>query len=166
MRKAKVLVAALTLVGLALPLYAESQFTGSFGVNFFTYETPYLTTGVMYQHSVREKMDLVYGADFGIHTEQKDGDVEASFLVPAKLGLHFPFGEDVFTYGVGTGISPSFAFGENDDPGFLIGPYLSGTMRVQVHPVMSIFMQVQQDLLFGAPKWIYTGTRLQIGISF
>jgi len=154
------------MAAVSVPAFSESMFTGNFGVNLFTYETVYLTTGVTYQHPVREDMDIVYGADFGIHTEKKDNEVKASFLVPAKLGLHFPFGDEKFTYGLGTGISPSFSFGESDDPDFLMGPYLNGSVRIKVHPVMSVFMMVQQDLLFGAPQWIYTGTRFQVGISF
>ena len=166
MRGVKILFAALVLSTASVPAFSDSMFTGNFGVNFFTYETVYLTTGVTYQHSVREAMDLVYGADFGISTEKEGDDVEASFLIPVKLGLHFPFGGETFTYGIGTGVSPSFTFGKSDDPGFLMGPYINASARIKVHPVMSIFLQVQQDLLFGAPEWIYTGTRLQVGISF
>ncbi|MFO7850018.1 MAG: hypothetical protein R6V67_08675 [Spirochaetia bacterium] len=167
MGRVKIIIAALILGAFSMPVFSESMFTGKFGVNFFTYKTVYLTTGAAYQHSIREAMNLVYGADFGIHTKENDeGDVEASFLVPLKLGLNFPFGGDTVSYSVGTGISPSFTFGESSDPGFLMGPYLNGSMRIKVHPVMSIFLQVQQDLLFGAPEWIYTGTRMQLGISF
>ncbi len=167
MRKIKLLLGILVFTSAVLPAASDSMFTGSFGVNIFTYNTVYLTTGATYQHSLREAMDIVYGADFGINTVEEGDEVKANFLVPAKLGLYFPFGGEKITYGLGTGISPCFTFGStNEDPGFLMGPYLNGSVRIQVHPVMSVFFQVQQDLLFGAPEWIYTGTRFQLGISF
>ena len=151
----------------AAPAVGDSMWTFDFGVNFFTYNTSYITTGAMYQHSIREEMDLVYGAEFGITTEEdENGDIKPSFLVPVNIGFYFPFGDEEFSYGIGTGLSPSFSAGESGDPWILVGPYLNASVRVKVHPVMKLFVRAQQDLLFGPPKWIYTGTRLQVGISF
>jgi len=167
--KKKLFTAALLLICAGtVPAAAESMVTGNFGVNLFGYNTTYLTTGVMYQKSVQTGMDMVVGADFGIHTEKNtSNEVEADFLIPLRLGLHFPFQHKKVTYGFGTGITPTFQFEQNEDSaGFLMGPYVNGSVRIQVHPVMSVFLQYQQDLLFGEPDWIYTGSRFLVGISF
>ena len=167
--KKRVLPAAVLLVFLAAgPAAADSTITGNFGVNLFAYDTTYLTTGAMYQRSVQTGMDMVVGADFGIHTEKDNqGEVQAGFLVPLRLGLHFPFEGEKVTYGFGTGLTPTFQFEQSQDSTrFLMGPYVNGSVRVKVHPVMSVFLQYQQDLLFGEPDWIYTGSRFLIGISF
>ena len=146
----------------------KTMFTGEFGFNFFGYKTSYLTTGILYQVEIRDGMDLVSGVDFGIHTTNgNSGVIEADFLIPLKLGLYFPFQVERIQYGFGTGISPCFQKtydGSGSD--FLIGPYVNGSIRIKVHPVMSVYLQVQQDLLFGKPDWIYTGSRINIGISF
>jgi len=167
--KKKLFTAAVLLIfAVTIPAAAESMVTGNFGVNLFGYNTTYLTTGVMYQKSVQTGMDMVVGADFGIHTEKNaSNEVEADFLIPLRLGLHFPFQQKRVTYGFGTGITPTFQFEQSEDSGgFLMGPYVNGSVRIQVHPVMSVFLQYQQDLLFGEPDWIYTGSRFLIGISF
>ena len=145
-----------------------SLLTGNFGVNFFGYKTTYLTTGIVYQRELRPGMDMVGGADFGIHTEQgSSGETLADFLIPFKLGIEFPFSGTNTVLSFGTGLSPCFQFThDSNDASFLMGPYVTGTARVKVHPVMSVFLQVQQDLLFGKPDWIYTGTRLAVGVSF
>ncbi len=160
--------AALLILLFTGPIAADSMVTGNFGVNLFAYNTTYLTTGVMYQRSVQSGMDMVVGADFGIHTEKNNEDeVQADFLVPVRLGLHFPFEGETVTYGFGTGLTPTFQFEQSEDSArFLMGPYVNGSVRIKVHPVMSVFLQYQQDLLFGEPDWIYTGSRFLIGISF
>jgi hypothetical protein len=164
-----VMILAVSLsISAAYASEVESMFTASFGVNFYGYDTTYLTTGVVYQVQVQEGMDFVGGADFGIHTDKDNsGNVQADFLIPLRVGLHFPFEGEKVTFGFGTGLSPCFQFSnDGDDGGFLMGPYINGTMRIQVHPVMSVFFQAQQDLLFGKPDWINTGSRFLIGISF
>lgn len=167
--KNRIVPAALLLILIGCgPVVADSIVTGNFGVNLFAYDTTYLTTGVMYQKTVQPGMDMVVGGDFGIHTDKNDaGDVEADFLIPLRLGLHFPFQQQKVIYGFGAGITPTFQFKQSEDSaGFLMGPYVNGTVRIKVHPVMSVFLQYQQDLLFGEPEWIYTGSRFLIGISF
>jgi len=158
----------LMLASTAFTQDKKTMLTGELGINFFGYDTPYLTTGILYHMEVREGMYIVGGADFGIHTETDDsGEVQADFLIPLKTGIYFPFQFNKINFGFGTGISPCFQFthaGTGAD--FLIGPYINGSVRIQVHPVMSVFLQVQQDLLFGKPDWIYTGTRMNIGITF
>ena len=149
-------------------LEGKSMLTGEFGFNYFAYKTLYLSTGVVYQVEVIEGMDIVGGADFGINTETgTSGEINANFLIPLKLGIYFPFQVEKIEYGFGTGITPTFQKTyDGSGAGFLIGPYINGSIRIKVHPVMSVYMQFQQDLLFGKPDWIYTGSRINIGISF
>ncbi len=146
----------------------KSLVSGNLGVNFFNYKTVYLTTGITYQTQVRPGMDVVGGADFGIHTEQTaSGATQADFLIPLKIGLNFPFETPKAIYGLGTGIRPCFqSTSDTNAPSFLMGPYINGTVRFQVHPVMSLIFQFQQDLLFGKPDWIYTATSISAGIAF
>ncbi|MCK5198614.1 MAG: hypothetical protein KAR21_09700 [Spirochaetales bacterium] len=147
---------------------SKTMVTGGFGINFFGYNAPYLTTGFLYQVEIKDGMDLVGGVDFGIRTKtNSSGEVEADFLIPLKIGVYFPFPGEKITFGFGSGLSPCFQFTHNDsDAGFLVGPYINGSLRMKVHPVMSVFLQVQQDILFGKPDWIYTGSQIKAGISF
>ena len=168
MKKTALIFLGLILSGGLFAAEGDSLYTGNFGVNLFAYETAYLTTGIIYQIEVRQGMDFVGGADFGIHTEKDgSGTVQADFLVPLRIGLHFPFEGEKITFGFGSGLTPCFQ-STHDESGavFLMGPYVNCSMRIKVHPVLSIFLQVQQDLLFGKPDWIYTGSRFLLGISF
>jgi hypothetical protein len=163
-----VLIIILLVLTAAVGEERKKTFTGTLGMNFFGYDTVYLTTGMVYQVEVQRGMDFIGAADFGIHTKSGEtGQVEADFLIPLRVGLHFPFEGDKVSFGFGTGLSPCFQFSQDEESaGFLMGPYISGTVRIKVHPVMSVFFQLQQDLLFGKPDWIYTGSRLLAGISF
>ena len=163
-----IIVLVFLFTGGAFAVEKAAQYTGNLGLNLFGYETAYLTTGIIYQVEVRKGMDFVGGIDFGIHTEKdEDDEVQADFLIPLRIGLHFPFERERLTFGFGSGLSPCFQ-STHDKRGakFLMGPYINGSVRIKVHPVMSVFFQVQQDLLFGKPKWIYTGSRFLAGISF
>lgn len=163
-----IIVLGLLFVGGVFAVEKNARYTGNLGLNLFGYKTSYLTTGIIYQVEVRKGMDFVGGIDFGIHTEKDENDeVQADFLIPLRIGLHFPFEGERITFGFGSGLSPCFQ-NTHDEEGasFLMGPYVNGSVRIKVHPVMSVFFQVQQDLLFGKPKWIYTGSRFLAGISF
>jgi len=163
-----VLAGLLIITSVIFPLGGKTTATGEFGVNFFGYETIYLTTGVLYQVEIIDGMDFVGGADFGIHTVSSDsGEIEADFLIPLKIGIYFPFQVEKIQYGFGTGITPIFQKTyDGSGSEFVVGPYVNGSIRIKVHPVMSVYLQIQQDLLFGKPDWIYTGSRINIGISF
>jgi hypothetical protein len=158
----------LFLAAVGIPAAAGELVSGNFGFNYYSYEELYLTTGLSYQFPVQEAMDLVIGADFGVSTtENEAGEVQANFLIPLKLGLNFPFPGDTFSYSFGAGITPNLNYGYDiQGVSFRMGPYIHGLVRMQVHPVMSLFLRFEQDLLFGAPRWIYTGSQLAVGISF
>ncbi|POR02210.1 hypothetical protein AU468_06360 [Alkalispirochaeta sphaeroplastigenens] len=161
-------VAALALGG--APLAGQSSFSGGMGVNFFRYDTAYLTAlSATYLHDLGEGLELNLGAEFGINTDENDkGDTVPSFLIPLNLGLNFTFPRDAVTFVFGTGISPVFNFNPDTDDEFLfyMGPYAKGAVRVRVHPIMSLYTEVQQDLLIGGTDWINTGTRFSLGINF
>lgn len=151
----------------AVPLTAEELVSGGFGINYYGYEELYLTTGLSYQVPLEEAMDLAFGADFGVSTEQTGGEIRANFLIPLHLGLNFPFPGQTVSYSFGTGISPNINYGDDiSGVALRMGPYVHGLLRFQVHPVMSIFLRFEQNLLFGPPRWIYTGSNLALGISF
>jgi hypothetical protein len=114
-------------------------------------------------------MELHLGADFGISTvETADGSVEPSFLIPVDIGLNFTFPRDKTTFYVGAGLTPNFLFGpeEEDRFRFYLGPYARVGLRLQVHEVMSAFIDLEQDLLIGGPDWINAATGILAGIHF
>lgn len=151
----------------ALPMAAEELISGGFGVNYYSYDELYLTTGLSYQVPLEEAMELVLGADFGVSTDQSGGDIRANFLIPVRIGLNFPFPGETASYSFGAGINPNINYGDDISGVELrMGPYVHGLLRFQVHPVMSVFLRFEQNLLFGPPRWIYTGSNLTLGISF
>lgn len=167
----KILILVFGLVILGSNVFAQERktmLTGELGINFFGYDTTYLTTGILYHMEVKDSMYIVGGVDFGISRVSSNSEiVGADFLIPLKIGIEFPFQVNNLKYGFGAGITPCFQFTYNDTGAeFLIGPYINGSIRIKVHPVMSVFLQLQQDLLFGKPDWIYTGTRMNLGITF
>jgi hypothetical protein len=167
----KILILIFGLILLGSNVFTQERknmLTGKFGINFFGYNTTYLTTGILYHQEVRDGMYIVGGVDFGISRVSINSQiVGADFLIPMKIGIEFPFQVNIIKYGFGTGITPCFQFTyDGSGADFLIGPYINGSIRIKVHSVMSIFLQIQQDLLFGKPNWIYTGTSTNIGITF
>ena len=158
---------AATATGVAA---AQNSFSAGIGANLYRYDTTYLTAlSASYLHDLQEGLELNLGAEFGITTsENADGDTVPSFLIPVNVGLNFTFPQDTVTFLFGTGLSPVFNFNPDtsDEFSFLMGPYVKGAMRVKVHPIMSWFLEVQQDLLIGGSDWINTSTRLSTGINF
>ncbi|MFO7782317.1 MAG: hypothetical protein R6W94_11900 [Spirochaetia bacterium] len=159
-----------TLVLLMLPFLAvaQSAFDARIGGNFYRYERAYLSTGFTYLLTLEEGMEANVGGDFGISTRREDGEIGPSFLVPANLGLNFTFPREAVNFYVGFGLTPVFAFNPEPDTdfSFLMGPYGKTGLRVRVHPIMSWFLEYQQDLLIGGEQWINTSTRLNTGIHF
>ncbi|MFW6329233.1 MAG: hypothetical protein ACOC28_03985 [Alkalispirochaetaceae bacterium] len=159
-------VATMVLLFVPAPVSADSSFSAHIGGNFFRYDTAYLTTGANYLNALRPDLELDIGVFFGIATEEDSaGDTVPLFLLPINLGLNFLFPGESATFLLGAGITPVFDFDEEESR-FYIGPYLAGGVRLQVHPVMSWFVQAQQDLLIGGDDWINTATRLTTGINF
>ncbi len=170
MRTAKRIIVAMLLCTIPLgAAMAQSSFSAGVGVNFFRYETPYLTAlSATYLPELTDGLELNLGAEFGITTEEVDGSQQPRILLPFNVGLNFTFPREQMTYVFGVGLSPVFNFMPDADPDFrfYMGPYLKGAVRVRVHPIMSWFLEAQQDLLIGGPAWINTSTRLATGINF
>lgn len=162
------------LCGLALaaPAAAQSSISTGVGVNFFRYNTTYLTAlSAAYHHEIQDGLEVNIGGDFNITTrENDDGDVKPRFVIPANLGLNFTFPQETVTFLFGTGLTPVFNINTDeegsDDFRFYMGPYIKGAMRVKVHPIMSWFVEYQQDLLIGGSNWINSSSRVLTGINF
>lgn len=135
------------------------------GMDFFAWRTPFLVTGVDLHFQLQPALYALLGADFGIHVEDTGGEPDPSFLFPIRGGLLFPFprGERL-SLAVTAGISPVFLLG--DTTSFQIGPWAGISARFSIHPVLSLFIDLRQNLLFGGDSWISTGTRISGGFSF
>lgn len=159
---------SLVLLAVAPVAFAQMSFAAGLGANFFRYETPYLTAlAATYLYEYTDGVELNVGGEFAISTtEDDDGNTVPRFLLPANLGLNFVFPYNRVSLVFGTGLTPVLRIDEDGDPGFLMGPYAKGAIRVQVHPFMSWFVEIQQDLLIGGSEWINTGTRASSGIVF
>ena len=154
---------------LCAPAFAQSSLSTYIGGTFYRYEEGYLLTGVTYLATMQEQMELNIGADFGIATvEGSAGETLPRFFIPVSAGINFTFPGDPLTFYFGPGLSPVFAMrpGDDDDFSFLLGPYAKVGIRLRVHSIMSIILEVQQDLLLGGPKWVNTATRILGGINF
>ncbi len=157
------------LVTLCAPAFAQSSLSTYIGGAFYRYEEAYLLTGVTYLATVREQMELNIGVDFGIATDEGPaGETLPRFFIPVNAGINFTFPGNALTFYFGPGLSPVFAIrpGADDQFTFLLGPYAKVGIRLRVHSIMSIIVEVQQDLLLGGPKWVNTATRILGGIEF
>ena len=169
--KYRIAVILLIMLLFMLPTvgYSQSALSTYIGGLFHRYTESYLLTGATFVTTIREQMELDLGVDFGIRTfEDGAGTVTPQFFVPIDIGLNFTFPGEIFTFFVGPGLSPAFMIRPDQDPitTFLIGPFVKAGMRIRVHAVMSVLVEVQQDLLFGGSKWLNTNTRVLGGISF
>ena len=157
------------LILLCAPVFAQDSLSTYIGGVFYRYEEAYLVTGLTYHATAREQMELNIGADFGIATaEGEDGEILPRFFIPVNLGINFTFSGDPLSFYFGPGLSPVFMLrpGEADRFTFLLGPYAKAGLRLRVHSIMSVLVELQQDLLVGGSKWVNTDTRLLGGINF
>lgn len=157
------------LIMLCAPVFAQNSLSTYIGGVFYRYEEAYLQTGVTYLATAREQMELNIGADFGIATtEGEDGVILPRFFIPVNLGINFTFAGDPLSFYFGPGLSPVFILrpGDTDAFTFLLGPYAKIGLRLRVHSIMSVLVELQQDLLMGGPRWVNTNTRILGGINF
>ena len=146
-------------------LHAQPSFSAGIGGDFFNYDKAFLDMGGSMVIPIAEGMEFNLGVNFGIATETEGSDVDASFYLPFDIGLNFVFNEEeTLHYLVGVGLSPQFMFDDGTD--FYMGPYVKGGLRLSVHEYMKWFIELQQDLVIGAPDWINTVTRVKTGILF
>ncbi len=161
--KPKILFVLIMIVVLTGGLYGHS-FSIGLGFDSFNYTQTYLNTTVSYMTELTDQVELVLGTSFGILVREQ----EPTFWLPLQIGLGFIFPDILSADGVlGVGLSPVFNWGAGlDDLNFYLGPYLQLGFRLQVHPFMRWFFDVQQDLHIGRPEWISTSTRVVTGINF
>lgn len=170
--KRRVLFVLLALLLATVPVIAQSSISTGVGVNFFRYETTYLTAlSAAYHHELSDGLELNIGGDFNITTRQNsDDETKPRFVIPANVGLNFTFPQETVTFLFGAGLTPVFNINtdeEGDDEfRFYMGPYVKGAMRVKVHPIMSWYVEYQQDLLIGGTNWINSASRVVTGINF
>jgi hypothetical protein len=161
----KILISMIIFCSALTGLSAQPSFSAGIGGDFFNYDKNFLDMSSSMVVPIAEGMEFNLGVNFGIATESDGGDVDASFYVPFDLGLNFVFSEEQpLHYLVGVGLTPQFLFDDGTD--FYMGPYVRGGIRAQVHEYMKWFLELQQDLVIGAPDWINTVTRVKTGILF
>lgn len=163
------IVPAITMILVAGAVHAQASFTAHIGTNIFRYERAFLATGASLITGLGEQMELQLGGDFAIAREAAGaGEYDPIIVIPINAGLNFTFPADRTVFYLGTGVTPNIriAAAENGGFGFFLGPYLKAGLRFQVHEVMSVFLDLQQDLLIGGPVWINTSTRILTGIFF
>jgi hypothetical protein len=154
----------------AVVTMAESSFTAFIGTNFFNYERTYLTTGIAYLPMLEDQLELNMAAAFNIYTESNEAGtvVNPYFLIPANLGLNFLYPGDTVAFLFGIGLTPVLSIRQSQQPSvlFYMGPYLKAEVRAKVHRIMSLILELQQDLLIGGPTWVNTSTRISAGVNF
>ena len=145
-----------------------TSFSAGLGFDFFNYRQGdnYLSTSVSLRQRIGGDVELNLGFEFGLTTEPQ-------FFIPISAGLNFLFPvQDRFGFLIGTGLPPVFLWDEasgspeSSSLRFFIGPYLKGGFQIKTHHYMKIFLELQQDLLIGAPDWINTCTRIHGGVIF
>jgi len=134
------------------------------GAAFPNYEHSYMLVGTGIHVPLENNIELSLTGAFGIRTETADtGDVNADFLIPINAGVNFLFPvKTKLTFVTGAGLNTQMEF--TDDFTLHIGPYIRGGIRYRVHKNMQLTMELQQDLVFGPPKWINTTTQVCAGI--
>ena len=164
--KTKLLPAILVLLALGTAAHAETGFQAGVTLDFLNYENAFIAPAFSVQPVIAKDMELDLGMAFGIYVLEG----HPRFKVPLKVGFNFLFTvAPAISPILSIGVLPQIVWGETtfyQPTLFLIGPYIGGGIRFQLHPLMSWFVDVQQTLLIGAPKWINTGTRIGTGMQF
>ena len=162
MKKVLLLISFITAG--AAGAFAAPLIPFTFGGAFPNYDNAYMTVGSGIYFPLQNNIELAFSGAFGIRTEEAgNGDINADFFIPFNGGVNFLFPvQQNLTFVSGIGVSAQMEF--SDSFTFLMGPYVSGAVRYRVHRNMQLTLMVQQDLLFGPPKWINTNTHVSGGI--
>ena len=165
MNRFRYVLIIIVIFSASFALSASPSFSVHIGGDFFNYEESFLDLGLSYLTPIAEEMEFYLSAHFAVQTEEEDGEIKANFYYPIDAGLNFLFSlSPTFTGLFGVGLSPQFLLAEKTS--FYLGPSMKGGIRAKIHPVMEWMLEVQQDLVIGAPRWINTGTRVSTGIVF
>ncbi|PKL24556.1 MAG: hypothetical protein CVV47_08940 [Spirochaetae bacterium HGW-Spirochaetae-3] len=159
MRKHVFIVLAL-LAAMGARAFAQVTTYGvSLGANFFEYSNTALETGLGVVMPLQEGLSFEAKVAYAVRPAA-DG---AFMAVPLQGGVRFSFGSEPVGFHCSIGLEPVFTF--NPDS-FRLGPYLGLEGSVRVHPFMELFIGLEQDLLFGGPDYVSTGTRALGGLRF
>ncbi|MDC7240255.1 MAG: hypothetical protein PQJ50_07840 [Spirochaetales bacterium] len=162
MKKVLLLISFLTIG--TVGVFAAPLVPFTFGGSFPNYENAYMTVGSGVYFPLQNNIELAFSGAFGIRTQEKsNGDIDADFFIPANAGVNFLFPvHQNLSFVAGFGVNAQMEFADSFT--FLMGPFVSGGVRYRVHRNMQLTLMVQQDLLFGPPKWINTNTHVSGGI--
>lgn len=177
MKRTLIFVIILLVFPLLYGFCGDPSLSTGLGMDFFFSRDAevFLTTSAAFNIPAGKDMEVAVGAEFALWPRKGDDPavIEPAFFIPVNLGVQFVFSEPVPNFLLGMGITPTFIIVPDADPllgeevlRFYAGPYLKGGIRLQIHEVMSWFVELQQDLAIGKPNWINTTTRLLTGINF
>ena len=149
------------------PAVFSQAVSAGIGADFFKYEDAFLDVRLQYIHHLNPDVEVNLGGSFAITTRKENEETKADFLVPVDLGVNFLFpANETFAWYFGIGASAQFLMPKNDTNRFYMGPFAALGIRLGVHTYMEWYLEARQDLLFGEPDWINTGTRVSTGIVF
>lgn len=165
----------LLLITTSTLIFSEERrvsFSISSGTEYL--EDFYFNTGVSAQFPMGVDKEFDAKVSLNIKTEENEtGAVLPSVNLPITLGINFlfPLMEQV-TIVSGVGIKTTMILPIDNDPdvveelSFLVGPNVRLGLRYKIHPTMSLFIEADQSLLIGPPKWMYPATEILFGINF
>lgn len=168
------MAALLLLLVPAVNATAETGFQAGLDADFLFYQNAFLAPGFAVMPVIAQDMEMTIGIGFGIFVHPAAAGIAEypAFQIPLKVGFNFLFpGLSGIEPYLGVGLLPQFYWTSGgpapDRFMFLIGPYIGGGVRFQIHPLMSIYAEVEQPLLIGnPPAWLNTGTRIGAGLKF
>ena len=163
MKKALSMFICILVMGGAVTVHAGSTgLSAGLALDFPHYEGLYLEPSFGIHTGLFSGVNLDLGAGLGIRM------VEGIpwFVLPVRAGVDFLFAEgESLVPALGVGLAPTIAWHEGEGS-FSMGPYIKGSLKARIHPLMSWYVMAEQALLIGPPRWLSTGTRLETGVDF
>jgi len=154
------LASAALVLSLGASGFAQATTYGvSLGANFFEYSQTSLETSLGLVVPLQEGLSFEARAAYAV----KPSADSAFMAFPIQGGVRFSFGAQPVGFHCSIGLEPVFT--RNPDS-FRLGPYLGIEGALRVHPYMELFVGLEQDLLFGGPDYVSTGSRVAGGLRF
>ncbi|HRY72483.1 MAG TPA: hypothetical protein P5165_04580 [Spirochaetia bacterium] len=155
----KFVLAALALCLGSAAFAAPATYSAFIGANFFGYDYTALETGVGVAIPLQEGLAFEAKAAYAVRPSAGD----AFMAIPLQAGVRFAFGSGPLGFTCALGMEPVFVLNPSS---FRLGPYLGLEAALRVHQYLEVFAGVEQNLLFGGPSYVATGTRIQGGLRF
>ena len=151
---------------LLLPFAIGAQsLQAGIGADFFTYHRTFLDLHATFLQKIKPDVELSLGGSFALATRDENGTVEADFFIPLDGGVDFLFSVNKeFSYLLGFGLTAQFLL--ESERRFYMGPFMKVGARYRIHPYMTWYLEVVQDLVIGKPDWINFSSRFSTGILF